>query len=411
MTRFAAKYVRTRTVIVARYDIKTVRVTQCTADVTRQLVVTVSATRTCASYLAVTSRIKYRRRTDRGNRARYGRSVVITVTRLARDRGRAGPVRLRRDSWRRTTVARVTCRRIAQRRCRGKVNIVIDVARVGGHGSVVGIGRVTLTTICRTSGIRTVGNRSYMRVVSTTASRTVAVAKGTVSSTRYRAPRVRHRRSTTRSVLVTIVRTAGTVSSRRKCKLTRVLGRDRSAAYLNSTVKNGRCRTSDKVRVGRVVRMASRTIDRQTERVCSRVVRTMTACRRRITVTERTVTCRTRIPVSQCARIGRIVTVRRRTRVVRRAGTVNETVSTSTSVMSTVVNFGVKTRRVHISVTLGKDPQRVRTRIICIVMIKRTRASRLNARMTVSTLKISSYMSVMGARTRGITVTRGTVET
>ncbi len=49
------------------------------------------------------------------------------------------------------------------------------------------------------------------------------------------------------------------------------------------------------------------------------------------------------------------MTVRRRTGVVRRAGTVNKTVATA-SVMSAVVNLSVKTRRVHISITLSLDP-------------------------------------------------------
>jgi hypothetical protein len=81
----------------------------------------------------------------------------------------------------------------------------------------------------------------------------------------------------------------------------------------------------------------------------------MTACRRRISVTERTVTRRTRIPVSQGPGVRWIVTVRRRTCVVRRTGTVNKT-DASTSVVGTVVNLSVKTRRVHIGVTLSKDP-------------------------------------------------------
>ena len=335
-------------------------------------------------------------------------AVIVIVTRIARQLTCRVPHSRRRGGLVVTTGGRTVTERPVTYRRRftvghrtAEVHRAVDVRRYVSRRVTLRAKRRLVLQVLIVSV-----TRHASRIVTVTL---VAVGDGRVI------PRVAARPGSTRALIDTVVvarvRTAGSKTARRKIKLTRVLGRDRSAAYLNSTVKNGRCRTSDKVRVGRVVRMASRTIDRQTERVCSRVVRTMTACRRRITVTERTVTCRTRIPVSQCARIGRIVTVRRRTRVVRRAGTVNETVSTSTSVMSTVVNFGVKTRRVHISVTLGKDPQRVRTRIICIVMIKRTRASRLNARMTVSTLKISSYMSVMGARTRGITVTRGTVET
>jgi hypothetical protein len=44
-------------------------------------------------------------------------------------------------------------------------------------------------------------------------------------------------------------------------------------------------------------------------------------------------------------------------------------------------------------------------------MIKRTRTGSLNARVTVNTLKICSYMSVMGTRARGIIVTSGTTQT
>ena len=67
------------------------------------------------------------------------------------------------------------------------------------------------------------------------------------------------------------------------------------------------------------------------------------------------------------------MTVGRRTGVIRRAGTVNKTVDAT--VETAVVNFSVKTRRVHISSTLGQDPQRVRARVISIVMIKGTRLS------------------------------------
>ena len=83
---------------------------------TRQLVVTVSTALRNAA-LTVTGTVVLRGRTDRGNRARYRSSVIITVTRLARHRGRARPARLRRTSRRRTTVTRVTHSRIAKR-CR-----------------------------------------------------------------------------------------------------------------------------------------------------------------------------------------------------------------------------------------------------------------------------------------------------
>jgi hypothetical protein len=249
-----------------------------------------------------------------------------------------------------------------------------------------------------------------MRVVSSAASRTVAVTKGAVRTTRHRAPRVSNRRSTARTVLVARVRPARSQTGVRKIKLTRVLGRYRGTADLNCAVKNRRRRTSYKVRVGSVVRMTSCTVDRQSERVSSRVVRTMAACRRRFTVTERTVTCRSRIPVGQRAGIRWIVTVSRRTSVVRRTGTVNKT-DARACVISTVVNLGVKTRRVHITVTLRKDPQRVRARIIRVVMIKRTRSCRLNPRVTVRALKISGYMSIVSTRARGIIVTSRTTKT
>ena len=44
-------------------------------------------------------------------------------------------------------------------------------------------------------------------------------------------------------------------------------------------------------------------------------------------------------------------------------------------------------------------------------MIKRTRTSGLNTRVTIRTLKISCYMSVMRTRARGITVTSRTTQT
>jgi hypothetical protein len=168
---------------------------------------------------------------------------------------------------------------------------------------------VTLTAACGTGKLWSVRRLEVCDVVA--ACRVVGVTKGAVRTTRYRTPRVSNRGSITRSVLVTRVRTAGTQTARRKIKLTRVLGRDRSTADLNGTVNNCRGRTRDKVCIGRVVRMTSRTIDRQSERVRGRVVRTVTACQWWITVTERTVTRRTRIPVSQCPGIRWIVAVRR----------------------------------------------------------------------------------------------------
>ena len=134
--------------------------------------------------------------------------------------------------------------------------------RLAVHRRVVRVRGVTLTTIRRTGGIRTVGSRSYMSIVSTTANRTVAVTKGAVRTTRYRAPRVPNRGSIASSVLVTSVRTTRSQTGVRKIKLTRVLGRDRGTVYLNGTVDYCRVRARNKVRVRSVVRMASRTIDR-----------------------------------------------------------------------------------------------------------------------------------------------------
>jgi hypothetical protein len=230
--------------------------------VTRQLVVTVSAALRNAA-LTVTGTVVLRGSTDRSNRASYRSSSVITVTRLTRDRGRARPVRLGRTSRRRTAVTRVTYPRVAQGHRRNKVNIVIDMRRLAVHCRVVRVRFVTSAAVRRTRRIRTVSSRSYMGVVSTTASRTGAVTKGAVTGTRHRTPRVSYCGSIARSVLVAIVRAARAKTAVRQVALARVLRvRHRSTAHLNSTVDYCRCRTGYKVCVGSVVRMARRTIDR-----------------------------------------------------------------------------------------------------------------------------------------------------
>jgi hypothetical protein len=359
----------------------------------------------------VTSGIKYRRRTNWSDRTSYGRSVVITVTRLTSYRRIGGPVGLGCCGWNGAAVTHIADIRVGKSRGRRTVkrHTAVDVRRLTVHRRVVRVRFVTRTAVRRTRRIRTVCSRTYMSVVGTTTNRTVAVTKGAVTNTRHRTPRVGRRGSRTVTKVVTIVRAAGTVSTRRKIKLAQVLGRERRTAYLNRAVRNS---ARYEVRVSRIVRMTRRTIDRQSERVRRSLVGTMRTGRRWITVTERTITGRTRIPVSCRARIRWIVTVCRRTRVVCRAGTVDKTVGISTSVMSAVVNLGVKTRNVHICVTTSQDPLSVRTRISSVVVIERTNTLTLNARMTIVAAQSNrTHVYGMVRSRRRITVTRVAVKT